>query len=138
MSREAEEHPSGQEDELHTILVVEDDEAIGDLLLQALKSETSHAVLLVTNAAQALEAIESIKPHLFILDYHLPGIDGIELCDRLHAVNGLESVPTLMLSAQAPSRQALQQRKISFLKKPFDLVTLLKATATLLAQQEAS
>ena len=138
MSREVEEHPSDQENELHTILVVEDDEAIGDLLLQTLKGETSHAVLLVTNAVQALEAVESIKPHLFILDYHLPGIDGIELCDRLRAMNGLESVPTLMLSAQAPSRQALQQRKISFLKKPFDLAALLKATATLLAQQEAS
>ncbi len=106
---------------IQTILLVEDDEDIGEFITQALKDETPHAVLHVTDAAHALEAVNSIKPSLFILDFQIPGIDGFELHDRLHAIKDLETVPTLMISADAPSRKEMQQRHIVFLKKPFDL-----------------
>ncbi|HEV2583848.1 MAG TPA: response regulator, partial [Ktedonobacteraceae bacterium] len=138
MSIEMPETPSSQEKSLQIILVVEDDEAIGDLLVQILKSETPYVTLLVTDAMQALETVKSIKPGLFILDYHLPGINGVELHDRLHAIKGLETVPTLMMSARAPARQAIGQRHITLLRKPFELATILKAISSLLDPQEES
>jgi DNA-binding response OmpR family regulator len=107
------------------LLIVEDDEDIGEFLTHAIKEETSYHTFHVTDAVQALEAVRSIKPSLFLLDYHLPGIDGLELADRLHATEGLETVPTLMMSANAPPKEALRQRHITFLKKPFDLNDLL-------------
>jgi len=119
---------------LYTLLIVEDDESIGELLTQTIKSETPYAVLLVTDAVQALKAVEAFKPSLFILDYHLPGIDGLELHDRLHSINGLESVPSLMISSHSPPRQAIRERQINFLKKPFDLANLLDSIEKLLAQ----
>lgn len=125
--------PNGKTD-LYTLLVVEDDESIGELLVQTIKSETSYAVLLVADAVHALKAVEAFKPSLFILDYHLPGIDGLELHDRLHSIHGLESIPSLMMSSHSPPRQAIRQREITFLKKPFDLADLLDSIERLLAQ----
>ncbi len=121
-----------QEPPLHILLVVEDDAEIGDFLTDALREITPYHPLHVTNAVQALEAVATLTPNLCILDYHLPGIDGLELADRLRASKGLESVPILMLSANPPSRKALQERGIRFLAKPFDLAALLKAVEELL------
>jgi DNA-binding response OmpR family regulator len=114
------------------LLVVEDDEAIGEFIAEVLRDETPHAILQVTDAAQALEAVGVIKPGLFILDYHLPGINGLELADRLHAITGFETIPTLMISADPPPRRAMQQRHITLLEKPFELDDLVKAIQNLL------
>ena len=84
------------------LLVVDDDEDIGEFIAQALKDETPYQVLHVTDAARALETINSIKPSLFILDYSLPGIDGLKLADHLHLVEGLETIPIVMMSAVSP------------------------------------
>ncbi len=119
---------------LYTLLIVEDDESIGELLTQTIKSETPYAVLLATDAIQALKVVEAFKPSLYILDYHLPGIDGLELHDRLHSIQGLETVPSLMMSSHSPPRQAIRERQITFLKKPFDLADLLDSIEKLLAQ----
>jgi len=119
-----------------TILTVEDDETIGDLLVRLMEQETPYKALHVTDAVQALEAVTSIKPSLFILDYQLPGINGLELADQLHSIKELETVPTLMVSANSPAREAMQQRHITFLKKPFDLHDLLTTVERLLSKQE--
>ncbi|GAC1568318.1 MAG: hypothetical protein NVS3B14_17150 [Ktedonobacteraceae bacterium] len=120
---------------IQTIFIVEDDDAISDFLVRLIEQETSYKALHATDATQALHAVSSIKPSLFILDYHLPGIDGLELHDRLHSIKGLETVPTLMVSATFPSRRALQERQILFIKKPFELSDLLNAIEKVVARQ---
>src|ERR1051326_5257364 len=119
-----------------TILVVEDDEAIGEFIVAALTQVASYHAIHVTNAVQAVKVAAFGNPCLFLLDYRLPGITGLELADRLHSIKGLESVPTLMISANLPPRQALQQRHIPFLPKPFDLIDLLQAVERLLAEHK--
>jgi DNA-binding response OmpR family regulator len=115
-----------------TILLVEDDEDIGVFVTQVLTDETPYEALHVTDATSALKIVDSIKPGLFILDYRLPGMNGIELSDRLHSIEGLETVPTMMISANNLPRQELQQRHITYLKKPFDLSLLLGTVEQLL------
>ena len=66
-----------------TILVVEDDEAIGSMLVDVLSLETSCQILLVTDAFQAMRVMRNLRPCLFITDYHLPQMDGIQLYDHL-------------------------------------------------------
>ena len=114
-----------------SILVVEDDSDIGLFLVQAISQETPHQALLVTDGFQALKAIASIKPNLFILDYWLPSMNGIELYDRLHATRGLEDVPTIMISAQLPRRE-LHKRNIHSLNKPLELDEFLRLIERLL------
>jgi len=125
------------ESRIHTILlVVEDDEAISEFIAQVLQDQTPHAVLDVSDASEALAAVSSITPSLFILDYQLPDMNGLELSDHLHAIEGLETVPTLMMSANLPPRQELQQRHIASLSKPFEVSALLKIIDTLLPPQD--
>lgn len=117
-----------------TILVVEDDEAIGEFIVTALTQAASYHAIHVTNAAQAVEVAAFSNPCLFLLDYRLPGITGLELADRLHSMKDLEHVPTLMMSANLPPRRALQERHILFLAKPFELNDLLHTVEYLLAE----
>ena len=121
---------------IQTILLVEDDTDIGEFIAQALNDEMPYTVLHVTDGTRALEAVNSVKPGLFILDYQLPGINGIELHDRLHGLKELENIPTLIISANFPSRKEMQQRQIAFLKKPFDLNDLFKVIEKLLPTQQ--
>lgn len=121
---------------LPVLLIVEDDADIGVMLVHLFQSETPYLALLVTDAVQALEVVKSITPSLFILDYRLPGMDGLELADRLHMVKSLEAAPILMVSAYSPDRQATQQRGIIYLKKPFDLTRFLQTVEKLLPRTE--
>jgi DNA-binding response OmpR family regulator len=114
-----------------TILLVEDDITIAELLVQMISQETHYQVYTVPDGPQALDLVKNIKPELLILDYWLPSIHGIELYDRLHDIKGLERVPTIMLSVQAPIRE-MNQRQIMYMRKPFDMFKLLEAIETLL------
>jgi DNA-binding response OmpR family regulator len=108
-----------------TILLVEDDPIIAELLVQMITQETNYQVFVVPDGPEALNLVRNIKPKLFILDYWLPTIQGIELYDRLHNTKGLEQVPTIMLSVNAPLRE-IKQRQIIYLRKPFDMYELLE------------
>jgi CheY-like chemotaxis protein len=109
-----------------TILLVEDDTIIAELLIQMITQETNYHVLAVPDGPEALDLVRNIKPQLFILDYWLPTIHGIELYDRLHNTEGLEQVPTIMLSVNAPL-QEINRRQIMSMRKPFDIYKLLEA-----------
>lgn len=115
-----------------TILVVEDDEDIGSFIVEALLQETSHQALLVTTGFKALETVKTIKPNLFVLDYLLPRMNGIDLYDRLHASQELQGIPAIMISANIPASEA-RKRKITCLKKPFELDELLQTIEKLIA-----
>ena len=115
-----------------TILVVEDDEDIGSFIVEALLQETPHQALLVTTGSKALETVKTIKPNLFVLDYLLPRMNGIDLYDQLHGTKELEHIPAIMMSANLPASEA-RKRKITCLKKPFELDELLQTIEKLIA-----
>jgi CheY-like chemotaxis protein len=125
--------PAGEDQQkLKTILVVEDDSDLAEFFVQALKDETPHQVMLVADGFQALKMVRSIKPDLFVLDYQLPSMDGIELYDQLHTTEGLEDVPALFMSANAPTGE-LKKRRVYYIKKPFELDDMLKTIENLLS-----
>lgn len=115
-----------------TILVVEADADIGSHLLEALSQKASYQVVLLTHSLQALQVARSIKPDLFILNYHLPEINGRELYDQLHAIKGLKHVPAIMVGADLPE-QEVEQHRIVGLKKPFEMNELLEAIQSALS-----
>lgn len=121
----------GAENTVKTVLVVEDDAGIGMFLVQAISQETPHQAMLVTDGFQASQTVSQIKPNLFILDYHLPRMNGIELYDRLHAITELENVPAIIISARLP-KQEIEKRKIIGMNKPLELDDLLHTVENLL------
>jgi CheY-like chemotaxis protein len=88
--------------------------------------------MLVTDGYQALRVVHDIKPSLFITDYRLPHMNGLELCDRLRATKGLEHTPAIVMSAYLPE-QEVEKRHLVGLQKPFELDDLLNTVESLLA-----
>lgn len=126
------EQPSKEKDaSVKTVLVVEDDTGIGTFLVQAILQETHHQALLVTDGFQAMKTVTNIKPSLFILDYQLPRMNGLELYDHLHATKGLEHIPALIISARLP-RHEIEKRKLASMSKPLELDDFLQAIEKLL------
>jgi CheY-like chemotaxis protein len=115
-----------------TVVIVEDDEDIGLLLVQFLVHETPFRALLVTTAREALQAMRTTRPSLFLLDYQLPGMNGLELYDHLQGVEGGKEIPVVMLSAALPRRE-IAQRHLIGMHKPVDLFDLLQTIENLIA-----
>lgn len=118
-------------DPLHTVIIVEDDVDIGAFLVEAITQETPYYALLLTSGNEALVKVQTLKPSLLILDYHLPGINGLELYDKIHTMPGLEQVPAMMMSARLPRRE-LELRSIVGMNKPFELDDFLQTVKDLL------
>jgi len=128
---------SAQKDpaDVKTVFIVEDDEAIGDLLVQAIEQETSYHAVLASDGFQALKMLRTVKPDLILLDYGLPGMNGLELYDTIHTVKALKHLPVLIVSAEtARIQKEVTARQLSQLKKPFELTNLLEAIERLFSQ----
>src|SRR3954454_20449194 len=106
------------------VLVVEDDEAIADVMRRTLRQE-GHEVRSSADGVDALRAAEEFVPDLVILDLGLPGLDGVEVCRRLRAES---DVPILILTArtQLDNRvEGLDAGADDYLAKPFEPQELL-------------
>lgn len=118
-------HPQGYTTtQAKTILIVEDDEAIGEFLVTVITEETPYHAYIVENAYQALQTCTAQAIDLIILDYNLPLMNGLEFYDRLHALQGEHMPSVVMVSARLPSKELIQ-RNIPGLGKPLELQHLL-------------
>src|SRR5439155_4562597 len=118
------------------IFIVEDDEEIRNLLLQIIEQETIHKIIHHVNARDALNALTRIMPHLLLLDYSLPDMNGLELYDWLQSFDHLEYIPTILMSARNPPLEEIHRRGILFLRKPFAVTELLATIKKLFASGE--
>lgn len=81
---------------MNPILVVDDNEQILAILMQYIRRE-GWSVLSARTGEEAIEIFEAAQPVMLLLDIMLPGIDGLEVCQRIRAVS---SVPILMVTAR--------------------------------------
>jgi CheY-like chemotaxis protein len=96
-------------------------------LTEAFSLLTSYHVQVARNTTEALHFVKHIKPSLFILDYRLPNMNGIELYDQLHAIPELEKIPAIIISGIASEQltRDIESRKLIHIEKPYDLDTFL-------------
>src|SRR5436305_3507544 len=112
-----------EEINMKTILVVAGNADIGAFLHCALLQETAYHVLLAREGFEALKVTHSITPQLFILNYHLLRMNGIELYDRLHARHNLQATPAILLSTCLPRyHQDITKRNMRVMSMPFEMV----------------
>jgi putative nucleotidyltransferase with HDIG domain len=110
-----------------TILVVDDDKRVVDLLQISLSQNGYH----VTTASTGEEALESVRretPHLIILDLRLPKKNGYEVCAALKSAKDTAGIPIIMVSATAEvdaRLQGLMHGADDYLTKPFSPKELL-------------
>lgn len=106
------------------ILIIEDDETLGELLALNLREE-GYVAVRTKRGLEGLRAAFQEKPDLVILDLMMPGMDGWEVMRRLREVS---DVPILILTAKNQLKdrlRGLSQGADDYLCKPFDLSELL-------------
>lgn len=107
------------------LLVVEDNPKVARFLVRAL-TEEGHAVDQVGDGLSALEQIEAVSYDAVVLDWMLPGMDGVAVC-RAARARGVKT-PILMLTARSEVGEkilGLDAGADDYLSKPFDLGELL-------------
>ena len=116
-----------------TILVVDDEFAIVDLLEMVLVDE-GHHVLTAANGRQALERlIEHPLPDLVISDYMMPILDGASLLRAMQDTERQRDIPCIIMSSM-PEENVRQRVDgiAAFVRKPFELAKVVKLVASLL------
>lgn len=114
------------------IYVVEDNEAIRELVTYLLESENFN-VFGFENATLFEERIATDHPDLMILDVMLPDGNGIEICNKLKLAQLTKHIPVLLMSANANLAQTgIESLADDFINKPFDINDLVNRVAQLL------
>jgi len=126
------------EDARKTILVVEDDPDMSELICSVLSS-AGYSIVSVDNGEKGLEKAHQIKPDLILLDIMLPCMDGIEVCRSITTNDDTKRIPVIMvtikreLSTKLASYIAGARRYIT---KPFGIDELLGEVQKTLRQNE--
>jgi CheY-like chemotaxis protein len=119
-----------------SILLVEDNEAVAEAVRETLELK-GWAVEICSDGTDAMERIIGDAHYdLLLLDYDLPGVNGIELVQRARRMDQYSRTPIIMFSATPVEAEAREAGADEFLPKPQGM-SLLRATITrLLADRE--
>lgn len=105
------------------ILVVDDEQSIRELLVEALIDE-GYDVECASDGREALDAIVRTSPRLMLLDLHMPLLDARGLAASLGA-RGIV-VPIILISAELSlAKHASDVGAVAFIAKPFEVASLL-------------
>ena len=105
-----------------SLVLAVDDEADILLIVTVILRSSGHDVLQASSGEMALEILEREKPDAMLLDIRLPGIDGLEVLERLRAARRLSSLPVIVISAFSNPETLARATEIGckgFVTKPF-------------------
>jgi len=110
------------------VVVVEDDRPVGELLASIINEEDGYIAIHVTRASEALRTLDRIKPDLILLDVGLPGMNGLELYDRIRADERLRNVPVLFETAVSHQYKGefLRRGITAIVEKPFEVSEIVR------------
>ena len=116
------------------LLIIEDEPDLRELLSFTLSRE-GYDVMEAETAETALQMLDSTLPDLAIVDWMLPGMDGIELVKRLRRDDVTEDLPIIMLTARGEEPDKLKSFDVGiddYITKPFSPRELLARIKALL------
>jgi two-component system alkaline phosphatase synthesis response regulator PhoP len=125
---------------MKTILAVDDEEHILELLAYNLERDGYHVIKAETGE-DALDLLEKEKIDIVLLDWMLPGIDGIEVLRRIRANKAIRTLPVIFLTAKGDEISkvvGLEVGSDDYLVKPFGVHELLARIKAVLRRSESS
>jgi DNA-binding NtrC family response regulator len=104
------------------ILIVDDEPFNVDLLEQELEDQ-GYETCMALNGADALVALERDEPDIVLLDWMMPGMNGIEVLEKMRADDGWQAVPVIMVTGRSTTEdlvQGLDAGADDYVTKPID------------------
>lgn len=118
-----------------TILVVDDERAIRDLLRLQLE-DAGYRVVLAESAHRAAELVRDEKPDLMIVDAHMPFVSGLDFVSTLIADSSMPWVPVIFMTGRSELRGHAEALGSACLVKPFLAPRLIELVQRVLRSQE--
>jgi CheY-like chemotaxis protein len=109
------------------ILVVEDEEAIRELLVDMIDTQDNYKATGAVSGSEALVLLTTITFDLITLDMNMPGMDGNDFLKELSKI--MPSLPVIVISANPKKLKSHNQVK-AVIEKPFGMVELLSTIAS--------
>lgn len=103
-------------------------QVVGTILRQA-----DYQIYIAQNGLQAIEMATEIQPDLILLDIMMPGLDGLETCQRLKKIPETRDIPVIFLTAKAEEEdivKGLEIGAVDYITKPFNASVLLARVRT--------
>lgn len=120
-------------------ILIADDDADTRVIVSSVISILGHLPVVVPDGIQAVAECLARMPDLAIVDYMMPGLNGLEVCRRLKQQQGGQYVPVLMLTARDTVQDkvsALEEGVDDYLTKPFNYQELQARVKALLRVRE--
>ena len=119
------------------ILVVDDDDAIRQILIEALTMDRKYLVEEASNGIEGSIKLGTYRPDLLILDIFMPEMDGLEVCRNICSEPELSDLKVIITTGHPNHPKLDEVVKLGFtniLSKPFDLLDLVKDVETILGR----
>ena len=123
-----------------TVLIVEDEKSISTLLKYNLEKE-GYTIIISQNGEDGIEQVKKNLPDLVILDWMLPDLSGIAVCDLIKREPRLKSIPVIMLTAKSEETDKIRGFETGaddYVTKPFSTKELVLRIQALLKRVKPS
>jgi PAS domain S-box-containing protein len=121
------EHAGEMQDLMESRILLVDDEAESIKLMRAMLSEFAN-LRFATSGRDALHQIRAARPDLVVVDFNMPGMTGLQLCEQLQLDPALANLPVIVATADRLTdleSAALQRGAVDFITKPLNRDTFL-------------
>jgi len=121
------------------VLVVEDDPALGDVIITALRDDGLDSKL-ASDGDEAMRLVDALEPSCMVLDLMMPRRDGFSVLRELRADGRISKVPVIVVTAIFGLSERLYATELGaadYVTKPFDLDDLVGRVRALLSPTAA-
>lgn len=110
---------------MEKILYADDDPDIQEIIKNILTKE-GFEVIIAKDGNETLNLAKTNKPDLIVLDYLMPDLNGVEVCEALQKNNDTKSIPIIMVTAYPNEKESsLSAGAVDFINKPIEKTDLL-------------
>ena len=124
---------------MKTILIVDDDPDVQELLSTALNQYTKHKAISAEDGEVALDLLRVNVPDLILLDMMMPRIGGIALFTNLQNFEHTKNIPVIFISGEMVDKvlqkEGLEMGAAAYFTKPLDIENLLNKINELLGEE---